>query len=482
MIAKLWRREGISSRPTRAAIFFIATALILACGKAGNGPVVESPPPPPPPAPPPPPPPSPGPVDATVSVDTAAKFQTMSGWEATAQSGQESPGFSGWQMPLFDLAVSDLGINRLRLAVKSGAENPVDNYALYRAGQVDWNSVRYATVNDNNDPNLIDPAGFHFTELDQLVELVVLPIRQRLAARGERLYVNLNYVSFNGGGLVHGSAAEYGEFLLAAFQHLRDRYNLVPDAVEVILEPDNGTIWTSGTLVGQRLKAAGDRLAAAGFNPEFIGPSVTNMANTLLYLDAMVQVPGVLTYLKEVAYHRYGGVSDANLAAIKARASQYGLRTSMLEHIGSGVDDLYKDLTVAGVSSWQQYTLAFPTSDNGAQYYVISNGAPVMGSRTPALRQYFRYVRLGATRVGASSDNTALVQPVAFTNVGGAPVVVLHASQAGTFAISGLRPGTYGITTSNAGTPALADATAAANGSLAFVTPVNGIITVYLKP
>ncbi len=38
----------------------------------------------------------------------------------------------------------------------------------------------------------------------------------------------------------------------------------------------------------------------------------------------------------------------------------------MLEHIGSGTDDLYKDLTVGNVSRWQQFTLAFPsTADNG---------------------------------------------------------------------------------------------------------------------
>ena len=67
----------------------------------------------------------------------------------------------------------------------------------------------------------------------------------------------------------------------------------------------------------------------------------------------------------------------------------------MLEHIDSDVEDLYKDLTIARVSAWQQYTIAYPTADNGAHYYSIINSAPVIGSRTPALRQYFRYVRMG---------------------------------------------------------------------------------------
>lgn len=451
------RAHGNSWRAGRVA-YLIAGALVLACGKGDHR--------------------GPGGVDATISVDTAARFQVMTGWEATAEMGQEEAGFAGWQTQVTDLAVNDLGSNRIRLEVRSGAENPVDNYALYRAGKANLNVIRYTAANDNDDPNVINSAAFHFTELDQSVELIVLPLKQRLAAKGEQLYVNLNYVSFNSGGVIHGNPAEYAEFILATFQHLRDCYHLVPDAVEVILEPDNGTIW-DGASVGAAIVAAGQRLAAADFHPEFIGPSVMNMANTVPFLDAMLQVPGVRSYLKEVSYHRYRGVSDANLAAIKSRASQYGVRTAMLEKIGGDVEDLYKDLTIANVSAWQQFTLAFPTKDNGAQYYVIANGVPVPGSRTRALQQYFRYVRIGATRVGAVSTDSERVRPVAFTNVGGAPVVVLHASGEGTFAISGLRAGTYRVTTSDPTTAALPDATTAADGTLRISAPREAIITVF---
>ena len=134
------------------------------------------------------------------------------------------------------------------------------------------------------------------------------------------------------------------------------RYGFVPDAIEVLLEPEN-TAWRAPR-IGEAIAAAGARLAAAGFRPDFIAPSVMDMANAVPFLHEIVKVPGALTYLKEIAYHRYGGVSDANLAAIHDRAAQYGLRTSMLEHIGSDAEDLYKDLTIAQVSAWQQYTLA----------------------------------------------------------------------------------------------------------------------------
>nr|MBP8302400.1 hypothetical protein [Planctomycetota bacterium] len=380
---------------------------------------------------------------------------------------------------LMDLAVNDLGLNRVRLEIRSGAEHPVDSDAAFRAGTItetEWRNSRYLVVNDNADPNVANPAGFHYSALDRAVTLVVLPLRQRLQANGEQLYVNLNYVAFDRGTTSpHLNPAEYAEFILAVFQHMQSSFGFVPNAVEVILEPDNNTPWR-GTLIGQAIATAGARLAAAGFRPEFIAPSTTNMGNTVPYLDQAVAVPGALTYLTEIAYHRYGGVSDANLALIGARAAQHGLRTAMLEHIGSGAEDLYRDLTIANGSAWQQYTLAFPTSDNGAQYFPIVGGQPVMGSRTRELRQYFRYVRMGARRVAAASNNAA-VRPVGFTNVGGGPVVVMHVASAQTFAIRGLRPGRYEVSSSNSAFGAPREATVGTSGELVFAAGT-GIITV----
>jgi hypothetical protein len=127
------------------------------------------------------------------------------------------------------------------------------------------------------------------------MDQIVVPLRAKLAARGEALYVNLCYVAFTSGiasGIyAHSDPAEYAEFLLATFQHLQSRYGWVPDGIEVILEPDNRTIWanTSGTLIGQAIKAAGDRLAAAGFHPDFIAPSVMNNSNGPAYIDNLVR-------------------------------------------------------------------------------------------------------------------------------------------------------------------------------------------------
>ncbi len=415
---------------------------------------------------------------ASITVNEQTQFQTMAGWEATAQVGQAAPGFSGWRDALSDSAVA-LGINRLRIELASGTENTTDYYAQFRAGTITnaaFNAQRYAWVNDNSSPNTINAAGFKWSKMDESMDGAVVPLRNRLLAKGENLYLSMNYVSF-GNSTAQSNPAEYAELILAAFQHLQSKYGFVPNAVEMILEPDNNTIW-NGTAIGNAIVATGNKLAAAGFYPEFVAPSVTNLSNALPYLNAIVAVPGAQAYLKEVSYHRYQGLSDANLVNLAARASQLGIRTSMLEHIASGVEDLYADLTLANVSAWQQYTLAYPTGDNGAQYFPITNNVPVMGNMTYGLRQYFKYVRAGAVRVSATSD-VSRVRPVAFKNVSGGSVVVMHLSVGEVLSIQGLPAGQYKVSMNPTLPTQDVTISTTASGKLFFTAPSAGIVTIY---
>ena len=423
---------------------------------------------------------------ATVTVDTTLRYQMIQGWEAVAQAGQTEPGFPNWQGAVLDLAVDDLGLTRLRLEVRAGSENPQDHYRLRRMGlATNWRCQRWETVNDNDDPNTINPAGFHFSEVDTAMATVVMPMRQRLEARGARLFLTLNYVAFLGQcapmPYVHQEAAEYAEFMLAAFRHLQATYGFTPDALEVILEPDVGTPWNP-EMIGNAIVATRARLNAAGFFPEFIAPSTTDMGNASSWFDVIRAVPGMSGVPFMLSYHRYTGVTAANLAALGSRRAIHGVPTAMLEQIGAGVEELYQDLTVAMVSAWQQYTLAFPGPDDGGIYYPIVNGQPVPGSRTRFLRQYFRYVRPGSQRIGARSLNPAF-RPVAFRHPDRGVVVVIHAGQGGALTVGGLPPGTYGasITTGSATGLELPGQTTGPTGTISLNVPDQGILTIYRR-
>ncbi|HEX9105633.1 MAG TPA: hypothetical protein VF832_00360, partial [Longimicrobiales bacterium] len=344
-----------------------------------------------------------------------------------------------------------------------------------------------------SDPNHINPAGFHFSELDSTMEQVVLPYRAKMSALGKQLYINLNYTEFNHScgtiAAVHQAPAEYAEFALAAFQHLSQKYGVVPDAWEMDLEPDNGTLFTgNATLIGQAVGATVAKLSAAGFHPAIIAPSTLQASNAPPYFDGIEAVSSAHGKVAELSYHRYGTAPTASLLqSIAQRAVSYGIRSAMLEHIGGNYNELMQDLTQARVSAWQQLALAYSGTDDGSKYYVIntSTATPTvtLGNRTRYLRQFFHYVLPGATRLGATSGQGALTV-AAFQNPNTKYAVVVAATQAFSFTIGGLPAATYGITYTTAGATGASggpDQTITAGQLVKVSIPAAGVVTIFAR-
>jgi hypothetical protein len=445
------------------------------------------------------------PSSNVITFDPTVRHQTMTGWEGTAYGGQDVANFASFQDPMLD-GVVDLGINRVRLEIPSGAENPIDYWTLYRSGQISaamWSCVRYSVVNDNASPTSINAAGFQFAKLDDTVDKIVAPLRNKLAAKGEKLWISVDYVAFTASITAPGCPSnlqyfhntnpqEYAEFVLATYKHLQQKYGIVPDSWEMMLEPDN-TVWTPAQL-GQALAASASLLIANGFTPYFVAPSTTCAYCSVTWFNTMITVPGVLPYLRELSYHRYVNAGAANTAIIGSTAAQYGTRTAMLEWIGAEFDTLLLDLQAGNNSAWAQYALATPYTENGGSYYHIESGAPVLTSRAMFLRHFFKYVRMAAVRVAASSNNP-LFEPVAFQNTPGAQykdVVVVKAAAAGAFRVRGLPAGVYGIsyTTGDFTTSPFtvqqynvtpADQVINSGEDVAVAIPGSGVITVYGK-
>lgn len=390
-----------------------------------------------------------------VSLNPQVRLQVSNGWELNAEIADVEDGsdraLPRYQDALLDIVVDRVGINRVRLPVKSGSENTDRNWRRYAAREISyqaWRPLRYATVNDNADPKTIDWAGFDFSELDGRIEEIVVPMQRRLAARGERLFVNLCYVAFTdqlrGGAYHHDDPDEYAEFVLATYEHMQRRWGFTPDAWEVILEPDLVGRW-DGRAIGERIVRAGRLLEANGFTPRFIAPSVENMSNGARFIDGIAAVPGAMAYVDEFSYHRYNGVSPAALDAISERARRYGKRTAMLEWwFGNATYEvLYEDLTRGLNSSWEgQSLIAVVDLD------LKDPARPRLSLRTDSRlnAQYFRYIRLGAQRIGARSTDEEQVAPVAYVNPNGAYAVVLKArSGVGEIVVRGLPAGDYRI-------------------------------------
>jgi hypothetical protein len=401
--------------------------------------------------------------EAVVTVDQARRFQTIVGWEATANLS-ELAGKTSRQaaQELLQTAVDKAGITRLRLEVRSGVEGPAGSFEQYvRTGSYEtWRERRYLVLNDNDDPRSINWAGFDFTEMDFEVERVVLPMQRLLAERGEKLFVNLCYVSFvKGRSNVHENPEEYAEFAVATMLHLRDKYGLVPDSWEVILEPDLATRW-SGRRIGQTIVATSRRFAENGIRVGFVAPSTTNMAAASRYFDDMLRVDGALPLLREISYHRYRGVNARALAMLTNRSVRYRVPMAMTElWFGRGGPDvLFEDLE-AGSAAFQNRVVGGLVVDAAKGNLTLNKDVRYNGA-------VFRAVRPGSVRVGTTSSSDA-IKALAFRRPKGGLVTALRATASTAVTIRGLPAGNYVVSmVTESGETDRLPAVRAANGDL----------------
>ena len=441
---------------------------------------------------------------ALITIDPSKTYQTMKGWEVTPRFWEQDkkrdrydPSWQAHKDEIFRRLVNELGIDRIRIEIKSGAENPIDYWTEFEAGRIGYNKVkrhRFEKINDNDDPRLVNRSGFHFSELDYQMKML-LSIKRLVEANGEKLFVNLVYVDFKGteekGNISHARQPdEYAELIVATFEHLKKTYGITPDAFEVILEPDNTDHW-GGRQIGAGMVAAVTRLNQAGFSPQIIAPSTAAARLSVDYFDRAMEVPGASKLITTLAYHRYydnASAMEKILPRIADRAKRFGIDTAMLEHLEGDVAELHDDLTKANVSSWQQWAIAtnVPSNPRG-HYYTVDFSTPKkpavrMAPRTRELAQYFRFVRAGAVRIDATSNDVDK-KAVAFKNVNGMHVAIVQSKDAGQISVKGLPAGTYGVryTTAEETGRDLAAMNINAGEPLTMRLPAKGVVTFYQK-
>jgi len=395
-------------------------------------------------------------ASGVISVNPSIRHQVMTGWEAAIlgtvndYKNYNTPGFN----KLLDQAVSDMGMTRLQLGVFPGMESSFDSGLGYLNGTISeqtWvTTYLYTSVNDNPDSNVINPNGFHWTILDWEIDNLVLQIKQRVQARGEKLYTYVSFTDYGTSPFEHWSTpSEYAEFMLAIFNHMQGKYGFVPDGINVINEPGYNNDWT-GTAIGNVIAATGPRLAAAGYHPDFMAASTVDMGQAPAFFDAIVAVPGAGPYLKEISYHRYGQTGGiASLQNIASRAVTYGMRTVMNEWwtTANTYRTLHQDLKIGRNSSWQQAAIG---GVNGYYSVNYTTGSISITPKTHFLRQYYKYVRPGAQRIEATTTDSTF-DPVAFVNKDGSYVTVIKAESAGDLLITNLPAGVYRIFYTTAG-------------------------------
>lgn len=408
---------------------------------------------------------------ATVTVDPNTSYQTFIAWQASGETGIGDYVASGpsWNDAVLDANV-DLGINQVRIGIMSGlAENSTDYYQAFIDGNQDFvdnntpaeyaavRNNRRVPVNDNADPNSINASGFKWGHIDWQIDNVVAPMKSKLAARGEDLRWGASYIHFSEINRLHtDTPAEYGELILATWNHINSKYGYVPDFLEIFLEPDNFTDDITATELADMIVSARDKLVNAGYSkPYIVCPSTTAGVNgRAFYLNIKSVNATAAGYIDGIGYHLYQDMDAIQRGDLSTTAIADGKNTEMTEFGGGTIANLHEDLKTAKVSVWEQYALGYPSfggvTDNGYQHFLVGAGPSytlTQANRTKYLRPYMTPIRRNAVRKGASITGTGSANgdPLAFRNANGTYAVIVKTSGAVDFDIAGLPDGTYKV-------------------------------------
>lgn len=402
-----------------------------------------------------PPPPPPPPSGEVIVVNSAVRFQTMRGWEATAIAWETPKNPKGYDVTFAANSVSvmqflanQIGINRLQIPLRSGAMNTVDYWTpLMNAGIGDvaydaWAVNRYAKIAG---------APLQFAEFDFRCDTMLGPMLTAMQARGEKLQVGIVFTDFGSATpstfWFSTNAAAYASFIVAHANRIRTRFGVNLDFLNITLEPENtGTInqW-NGTRIGNALVAVRAALDAAGhMNVQLIAPDVTNGANCLPHLTAIEGVPGALAALTTASYHRYGS-AFINYTSIANWAASKNKDTAMSEWTGGSIDQVIQDLVEGQVTAWQKWGVA--GIGIGDVVYIKADktvNPPILTYSPHGIycALLFPYVREGAVRINSIN---ATMKTIAFENTNGKQVVLVRAPASTSVTITGLRPGIYGV-------------------------------------
>ncbi len=117
----------------------------------------------------------------SITVDPSVRHQVMHGWEAAVTSTVwDDTRYVKAALPqVLDLVAYDLGLNRVQLGIFAGLENPTDYWQQYYSEQIShatFRGIRYQIINDNAEPNVINPNGFQFSQLDYFIDNFIIPV------------------------------------------------------------------------------------------------------------------------------------------------------------------------------------------------------------------------------------------------------------------------------------------------------------------
>ena len=235
----------------------------------------------------------------------------------------------------------------------------------------------------------------------------------------------------------------------------------------------------ASTILADDIKALGPRFPAHGLTTRSQYAEAVAPQTDWNYITSELSDPDLWPSVGRISFHNYG-TADPYRTYLRDFGKAKGLTTAQTEMGNPSFDDLFSDLTLAGVSYWEvaysaQSTL---TPDAGLTGFTPSN-------TYFRLRELTHYVRPGAVRVGTAASDP-LFHVLAFSESGKITTVIENTSgSAQTVNLSGLPPGSYGLSKAGVGVTSFQELgirTVAADGTLMLTNVAGGSAVTTLYP
>ena len=368
--------------------------------------------------------------------------------------------------------------------------DPVNHQLMdYLAGDLGLTGTRIQEMgsrvdgsgNDDGDCDVINWGKFQPMAFDDMRGRYMAYFKNCIVAGGSTssFYTSTGYANGANSGKpwVGNHPGERAQQIWASALYWKTNFGVNVNYAVIANEP-SGTYGTP-TILDDDIKALGPRLTALGLPTQIQYAEGVSPQNDWGFITPVLADPDLWPYVGRLSYHNYGA-ADPYRSYIRDLGNGKNIPRAQTEMDPAGVDNLYDDLTLGGVSYWEE---SF-SSIAGSGYMLAPNAGYTSWTPTSRyfqIRQVTHYVRPGALRIGAVSSDSSL-RVLAFSKKGAETVVFWNdtGGPGQTINLSGLAPGTYGLCQSS-GTlfQELGIKTVGAAGTLTLTITAGVVATLY---
>jgi O-glycosyl hydrolase len=373
---------------------------------------------------------------ATVTIGGNTTYQTIRGWGGNTYSWILN-NWNGWTNDqVYEIAFNEQGMTHVRMVTEFECWEP---------------------DNDDNDPNHFNWAYFQsrFQRDDdksrlvqsdfKMMEKIVTTFKKQLLIGIWNVpnWMVTDPMKKDHRDLPYSKHAEFAESVAAYLLWARDHRGIHIPQIVLANEPDGYQVEYSPEELRDLIKTVGAKFKREGLATKIVAPDLASpYYDPDIWVTTLLNDPVAASYLGAVSYHTYyvdGGpeVWNAKFARIAALAAAKGLEVYYTE-VGTTpwhIANISWPWAFDCMQMWHNI-LTHGNANLGFQWALLGRDAAVNAdaTRNPifyALEQFFHHIHIGSVRLGAQSDQRALLVS-AFKHAGknSAQIVCINRSAA----------------------------------------------------